>query len=191
MPVVSDLRRRRQPRRSLAHRLLPYPHMSDEIEDWLRQRSPWQALLVRGHHVPLWRASERAFSGRHRGLLVSRRSRGGVGGECGLQWMTQRHLGRLRRAAAFGTVRTPPATQGRIVSSLDVAEVGAQLDEDHAPETNGRMSVCRRCGARTDALALHHVPDERQLARSRSWLIAEAHRSRVASAREVHSKRVP
>jgi hypothetical protein len=33
------------------------------------------------------------------------------------------------------------------VVSPEAQQLGSRLDEDHAPETNGRMSVCRRCGA--------------------------------------------
>jgi hypothetical protein len=58
--------------------------------------------------------------------------------------------------------------------SPDASHAGTQLDEHHAPETNGRMSVCRRCGSTTDGpVGLHHVPAERQLIRSNEWLIAQ------------------
>jgi hypothetical protein len=51
------------------------------------------------------------------------------------------------------------------------SNVGSRLDDDHLPETNGRMAVCRRCGAHTDTPAgLRHMPDERQLAKSSEWL---------------------
>ncbi|MGD0880072.1 MAG: hypothetical protein ABSB09_00690 [Acidimicrobiales bacterium] len=54
-------------------------------------------------------------------------------------------------------------------------EAGTRLDEHHAPETNGRMSVCRRCGSRTDGPAgAHHTPAERQVARCGDWLIAQS-----------------
>ncbi len=73
---------------------------------------------------------------------------------------------------------------------MDTAEalaVATQLDEDHPPETNGRMSVCRRCGAHTDGPAgLHHTPDERELARSTSWLTAEVQRRRLERLRALH-----
>jgi len=52
---------------------------------------------------------------------------------------------------------------------------GAQLDQDHSPETNGRMSVCRRCGSQTDdPVGRHHMPSERQMTRMRGWLVAES-----------------
>jgi hypothetical protein len=51
---------------------------------------------------------------------------------------------------------------------------GGQLDENHPPETNGRMSVCRRCGSQTDGPAgTHHLPSDRQVGRVRDWLVAE------------------
>ena len=39
---------------------------------------------------------------------------------------------------------------GRTMVTADSAQTGIHLDEHHVPETNGRMSVCRRCGAQTD-----------------------------------------
>ena len=52
---------------------------------------------------------------------------------------------------------------------------GGQLDQDHSPETNGRMPICRRCGSRTDgAEGEHHLPSERQSTRMREWLVAES-----------------
>ena len=62
---------------------------------------------------------------------------------------------------------------------------GSQLDQDHAPETNGRMSVCRRCGSQTDGPhGGNHMPTERQLTRIRDWLAAESRRMQVQRARE-------
>jgi hypothetical protein len=59
--------------------------------------------------------------------------------------------------------------------SAKASYAGTKLDEHHAPETNGRMSVCRRCGTVTDGpVGLHHIPDERQLARSNEWLVAQS-----------------
>ena len=70
----------------------------------------------------------------------------------------------------------------------DETLTGSQLDEHHAPETNGRMSVCRRCGSRTDGPAgRHHMPAERQVTRIREWLLAESkrmHIERVTQSRE-------
>src|ERR1035441_7100415 len=44
--------------------------------------------------------------------------------------------------------------------------MGSRLDKHHVPETNGRMPVCRRCGARTDGPKGLHIPDEGQLERA-------------------------
>ena len=64
--------------------------------------------------------------------------------------------------------------------STEAAYVGSRLDEHHPPETNGRMAVCRRCGAHTDSPeGRHHMPDERQLARSNDWLDMQARASRI------------
>jgi hypothetical protein len=68
----------------------------------------------------------------------------------------------------------------------DAVPTGGQLDEDHPPETNGRMAVCRRCGSRTDDPAgSHHVPAERQLDRVRDWLAAESKRLDIKRALEA------
>ena len=65
-------------------------------------------------------------------------------------------------------------------------QTGDQLDQDHAPETNGRMSVCRRCGSQTDGPdGAHHRPTERQTARIRDWLVAETRRVHLAQARQA------
>ena len=70
-----------------------------------------------------------------------------------------------------------------------IEHVGSQLDEHHAPETNGRMSVCRRCGAQTDNPAgLHHIPAERQLERSNEWLVAQARARHIDQVREMRGK---
>jgi len=61
------------------------------------------------------------------------------------------------------------------MASTEASQLAARLDEHHSPETNGRIAVCRRCGARTDDLAGHkHAPNEHQLARSNEWLVAQA-----------------
>jgi hypothetical protein len=74
-------------------------------------------------------------------------------------------------------------------AAQEVSQVGTRLDEDHAPETNGRMSVCRRCGTLTDGPAgRHHVPVERQLARSSEWLMAQSRQRHIDRARVQHLK---
>lgn len=58
--------------------------------------------------------------------------------------------------------------------------LGARLDEHHSPETNGRMAVCRRCGAQTESpLGRQHVPSERRLAHSEGWLDAQGRARRI------------
>jgi hypothetical protein len=60
------------------------------------------------------------------------------------------------------------------VVSPEVLQMGSRLDSHHTPETNGRMSICRRCGAQTDGPEGLHIPDERQLERALRWLDAES-----------------
>jgi hypothetical protein len=61
------------------------------------------------------------------------------------------------------------------MTSSDTLHVAAQLDEHHLPETNGRIAVCRRCGARTESPAgLHHVVQEDRVSKSSEWLIAQS-----------------
>jgi len=63
---------------------------------------------------------------------------------------------------------------------------GSLLDQDHAPETNGRMSVCRRCGSQTEGPeGGHHMPADRQMNRVREWLVAESRRLHIERAREA------
>jgi hypothetical protein len=75
--------------------------------------------------------------------------------------------------------------------SAGSSDVGLQLDEHHLPETNGRISVCRRCGARTDnPIGLHHAPHESQLHRSGDWLIAQLRRKEIEAANERRARNV-
>jgi hypothetical protein len=61
------------------------------------------------------------------------------------------------------------------MAAAEFSPVGAQLDEHHAPETNGRMSVCRKCGALTDSpVGLQHTPHASQVGRSSDWLTAQS-----------------
>ena len=70
------------------------------------------------------------------------------------------------------------------MTSSECVHVAAQLDEHHAPETNGRIPVCRRCGTRTESPAgLHHALQEAQVKRSSEWLIAQSRLRDIA-----HSK---
>jgi hypothetical protein len=65
--------------------------------------------------------------------------------------------------------------------SPEAAVLGARLDQDHWPETNGRMPVCRRCGAYTESpQGRQHVPSEHRLARAEEWLDAQGRTRRLA-----------
>jgi hypothetical protein len=69
--------------------------------------------------------------------------------------------------------------------TAETSQVGAQLDADHAPETNGRMSVCRRCGALTDSpVGLQHLPHATQVERAAQWLTAQSRLRDIDLARE-------
>ena len=71
------------------------------------------------------------------------------------------------------------------MGSPEASLLGARLDEHHSPETNGRMPVCRRCGAHTDSpLGRQHVPNERRLARSEQWLNAQSRIQHIDLVRE-------
>jgi hypothetical protein len=60
--------------------------------------------------------------------------------------------------------------------SPTASEIAARLDEDHLPETNGRMTICRCCGAGTDPAGTRHAPPgQRLLARHGEWLNARRH----------------
>jgi hypothetical protein len=75
--------------------------------------------------------------------------------------------------------------------SAGSSDVGLRLDEHHLPETNGRISVCRRCGTRTDnPSGLHHAPHESQLQRSGDWLIAQLRRQEIEAANERRARNV-
>ncbi len=70
------------------------------------------------------------------------------------------------------------------MTDTDSLTVRDQLDAHHTPETNGRIPVCRRCGARTDGPeGLHHSVAESQVARSTEWLVAQSRLRDIESAR--------
>ena len=63
------------------------------------------------------------------------------------------------------------------MTSSDAWLLGARLDDDHPPVTNGWMSVCRICGAYTDSpLGSHHIPSDLRLDRAEDWLDAKSPR---------------
>jgi hypothetical protein len=73
--------------------------------------------------------------------------------------------------------------------STESMRVGAQLDEHHAPETNGRMSVCRKCGMLTDSpMGLQHSPHPKQLDRSNQWLTAQSRLRQIDRAQELRGR---
>jgi hypothetical protein len=70
------------------------------------------------------------------------------------------------------------------MASSEQQQMGNRLDEHHRPETNGRMSVCRRCGVITDGPDGDHAPRERELARTGQWLDTQARIRRIEGAKE-------
>jgi len=70
------------------------------------------------------------------------------------------------------------------MASTEERQLGTRLDEDHLPETNGRMAVCRRCGAVTDGPHGGHAPRGAQLVRNSEWLDTQSRISGIAKARE-------
>jgi hypothetical protein len=72
------------------------------------------------------------------------------------------------------------AEPGGTELSPAAVRLGARLDEHHAPETNGWMAVCRRCGVRTDGPKGGHTPSEQQLARAQQWLDGQVLNSSIA-----------
>ena len=73
--------------------------------------------------------------------------------------------------------------------SPEASILGARLDEDHFPETNGRMAVCRRCGAQTESpQGRRHVPSEQRLGRSEQWLDVQSRTRHVDHAREAFNR---
>ena len=71
----------------------------------------------------------------------------------------------------------------------DETPTGSQLDQNHPPETNGRMSVCRRCGSQTDGPSgARHMPADRQITRVREWLIAESTKTHIDRVRRARGE---
>jgi hypothetical protein len=80
------------------------------------------------------------------------------------------------------SVSNPPIASGEEpdMISEQASNLGSRLDDDHLPETNGRMAVCRRCGSHTETPeGLKHAPDERQLTKSNEWLDMQDRASRI------------
>jgi hypothetical protein len=106
---------------------------------------------------------------KHLVIALNRKGIGWSEGQCGsdrapVAFLLDRHRVELSSAADWRHVSTAAAVQA-----------GSELDVHHVPETNGRMSVCRRCGSQTDGPeGRHHIPAERQLIRSGEWLAAQS-----------------
>ena len=70
------------------------------------------------------------------------------------------------------------------MTSTECLHVATQLDEHHAPDTNGRIPVCHICGGRTDSpMGEHHLIAESRVGRSTEWLVAQARLQDIAQAR--------
>lgn len=67
----------------------------------------------------------------------------------------------------------------------DTSPLGRELDADHDAETNGRMSICRHCGARTAGPHGRHDPAPRNEHKLQEWLSRQA---RLASAERMRRR---
>ena len=83
----------------------------------------------------------------------------------------------------------PPVVleSSRFVGVGSSSDAGARLDDHHAPETNGRMAVCRRCGMRTDVLQGAHVPSEEDVVKANEWLRYQVLEAKVAQFKRVRN----
>ena len=63
--------------------------------------------------------------------------------------------------------------------------VGARLDKDHAAETNGRMSICRKCAVYTNGPLGGHTPNDKQLAKAEKWLDGRVLNARLKAKRDT------
>jgi hypothetical protein len=78
------------------------------------------------------------------------------------------------------------------MTESEVSLVAAQLDEHHAPETNGRIAVCRKCGARADGPnGFHHVVQTGREGRSSEWLVAQSRLRDIEYAQALRAKPAP
>jgi hypothetical protein len=78
------------------------------------------------------------------------------------------------------------------MTSTECSQVAAQLDEHHAPETNGRIAVCRKCGARADGPnGLHHVVQTGRAGRSSEWLVAQSRLRDIEYSQALRAKPLP
>jgi len=57
------------------------------------------------------------------------------------------------------------------VASPEALQMGSRLDGHHTSETNGQMSVCRRCGAQTGGPeGLHIQTNDNWSVRCDGWM---------------------
>ena len=58
------------------------------------------------------------------------------------------------------------------MAQLDPSQLSARLDEDHYPETNGRIAICRRCGFRSTGPPTEerHIRAEERPTQALRWL---------------------
>jgi hypothetical protein len=78
------------------------------------------------------------------------------------------------------------------MTTSECVHVAAQLDEHHAPETNGRIAVCRKCGARTEGPeGVHHVLQDKSLGRSSEWLDAQSRLRHIEHSKMLRSQSLP
>ena len=75
--------------------------------------------------------------------------------------------------------------KGDLMAPADTSQISIRLDEDHVPETNGRMPICRRCGFRTEETSNRHAATDGHQAKVGQWLDSQALASRMAKARGV------
>ena len=80
-----------------------------------------------------------------------------------------------------------PAQRREIMTQLDSSQLSARLDEDHHPETNGRMPICRRCGFRSAGPLgdERHVSAEERPTQALRWLDGQELLRRTAQARAL------
>ena len=75
------------------------------------------------------------------------------------------------------------------MTSSECLHVAAQLDEHHAPETNGRIAVCHKCGARTEGpTGIRHVVQDGRAGRSSEWLVAQSRLREIAHSQMLRGK---
>ncbi len=75
------------------------------------------------------------------------------------------------------------------MTSPECLHVASQLDEHHAPETNGRIPVCHKCGGRTDGPeGAHHLIAAGRVGRSSEWLVAQSRLRDIADSKVLRGE---